>query len=121
MQNRGAFVAYEVFNQLSNVLQNLTSSVQANNTPAPGNAESTRTIENGTLNDESPLTVENSIPNVDYMDTISEASGQQPLGTRFDSILIAISTNMGYTVLPGAHPDLSLPLLSPRRKKDNIW
>ena len=49
-------------NQLSNALQHLTSSMQANNTPATGNAESTRIIEDGTPNDQPPLTVENSTP-----------------------------------------------------------
>ena len=63
VQNHGAFVPHEVFNQLSNTLQHLTSSMQANNTPVPGNAESTCTIQDGTLNDESPLTVENSTLN----------------------------------------------------------
>ena len=65
-QNRGR----EVFNQLSSALQHLKSSMQANNTPALGNAESTCTIEDGTSNDESPLTVENSTPNVDYTDAL---------------------------------------------------
>ena len=50
--------------------------MQANNTPALGNAESTCTIEDGTQNNESPLTVENSTPHVDYTDALSEASGQ---------------------------------------------
>ena len=71
-QNHGTFVPHTVLNQLSNALQHLTSSMQANNTPATGNAESTRTIEDGTPNDESPLTVENSTLNVDYTDALSE-------------------------------------------------
>ena len=91
-QNHGRFVPHEVLNQLSNALQHLTSSMQANNTPATGNAESTRVIEDGTPNDEPPLTVENSTPNVDYTDALSEASGQQPPGTSFGSTPIAVPT-----------------------------
>ena len=51
-QNHWAFIPHEVFNQLSNALQHLTSSMNANNTPAPAtdNAESTRTIKDGTPN-----------------------------------------------------------------------
>ena len=71
-QSHGAFVPHKMLNQLSNALQHLTSSMQANNTPAPGNAKSTCTIEDGTLNDESSLTVENSTLNVDYTDALSE-------------------------------------------------
>ena len=88
--------------------------MQANNTPAPGNAESTRTIEDGTPNDELPLTVENSTPNVDYTDTSTEASGQQPPGTSFGSTPIAIPTCIGHT---GAHPDVLLPPVLPRTKE----
>ena len=95
--------------------------MQANNTPAPGNAESTHTLEDGTTNDESPLTVENSTSNVDYTDALSEASGQQPPGTSFGSTPIAVSTYMGRTILlPGAHPDVSLPLVLPRTKEKII-
>ena len=54
------------------------------------NAESTRIIEDGTLNDQPPLTVENSILNVDYTDALSEASGQQPPGTSFGSTPLAV-------------------------------
>ena len=76
--------------------------MQANNTPAPSNAESTHTIEDGIPNDESPLTVENSTPNIDYTDTLSEASGQQPPVTSSGSTpIIAVPTYMGRTVLPG--------------------
>ena len=103
-QNRGTFVPHEVLNQLSNALQHLTSSMQANNTPATGNAESTRIIEDGTPNDQPPLTVENSTPNVDCTDALSEASGQQPPGTSFGSTPLAVPTYMGHTVLPGAPP-----------------
>ena len=85
----------------------------------PGNAESTRTIEDGTPNDESPLTVVNSTLNVDYTDALSEASGQQPPGTSFGSTPLAVPTYMGRTVLPGAHPDVSLPPV-PLRTKEKI-
>ena len=61
--------------------------MQANNTPAPGNAESPRTIEDGTLNDESPLTVEHSTPNVDYTDALSEASGNTHLVSHLQLVL----------------------------------
>ena len=61
-QNHGTFVPHEVFNQLSNALQHLTSSMQANNTPTPGNAKSTLAIEDGTPNDETLFTIENSTP-----------------------------------------------------------
>ena len=64
--------------------------MQANNTPAPGNTESTCTMEDSTPNDKSPLTVENSTPNVHYTDSLSEASGQQPSGTSFGSTPIAV-------------------------------
>ena len=101
-QNRGAFIPHEVLNQLSNALQHLTSSMQANNTPTPGNAESTCTIEDGTPNDESSLTVEHSTLNVDYTDVLSEALGQQPPGTSFSSTPKAVPTYIGRTVLPGA-------------------
>ena len=95
--------------------------MQTNNTPTPGNAESTHTLEVGTPNDESPLTVENSTPNEDYTDALSEASGQQPPGTSFGSTPIAVSTYMGRTILlPGAHPDVSLPLVPPRTKEKII-
>ena len=86
VQNREVFIPHEVLNQLSKSLHHLTSSMQANNTHAPGNAESIHTIEDGTPNDESPLTVENSTPNVDYTDALSEASGQQLPSTSFGSI-----------------------------------
>ena len=119
-QNRGTFVPHEVLNQLSNALQHLTSSMQANNTPATGNAESTRIIEDGTPNDQPPLTVENSTPNVDCTDALSEASGQQPPGTSFGSTPLAVPTYMGRTVLPGAHPDVSLPPVPPRTKEKII-
>ena len=116
-QNCGTFVPHEVLNQLSNALQHLTSSMQANNTPSTGNAESTRITEDGTPNDQPPLTVENSTPNVDYTDALSEASGQQPPGTSFGSTPIAVPTYMGRTVLPGAHPDVSLPPIPQRQKR----
>ena len=89
-------------------------------TPATGNAESTRTIEDGTPNDESLLTVENSTLNVDYTDGLSEASGQQPPGTSFGSTPIAVPNYMGHTLLPGAHPDVSLPPVPPRTKEKII-
>ena len=75
-QNRRAFIPHRVFNQLSNALQRLTSSMQANNTPAPGNAESTHdhTIDDGTLNDEWSLTIGNSTLNVEDTDALSEVS-----------------------------------------------
>ena len=111
-----------MFNQLANALQHLTISIQANNTPKPGNAESTCTIEDGTPNNESPLTVENSTLNVDYTDALSKASGQHPSGTSFGSTPIAVPIYMGRTVLPGAHPNVSLPLVPPRmKKKMNLW
>ena len=117
-QNCGAFVPHDVFNQLSNALQNLTSSMQANNTPTPGNAESTHTIEGGTPSDESSLTVENSTPNVDDMDALSEASGQHSPGTSFGSTPIAVSTHVYcHTVLPGAHTDVSLPPVPQGQKR----
>ena len=97
----------------------MTSSVQANNTPAPGNAKSTHTIEDGTQNDQSPLTVENPTPNIDYTDALSEASGQQPPGISFGSTPIAVPTYMGCTVLPGAHPGVLLPPVL-LRMKDKI-
>ena len=109
-----------MLNQLSNALQHLTSSMQANDTPATGNAESTRIVEDGTLNDQPPLTVENSTPNVDYTDALSEASGQQPPGTSFGSTPLAVPTYMGRTVLPGGHPDVSLPPVPPRTKEKII-
>ena len=86
----------------------------------PGNAESTRTIEDDIPNDESLLTVENSTPNVDYTYGLSEASGQHPPGTSFGSTPIAVSTYISCTVLPGAHPDVSLPLVPPRTKEKII-
>ena len=70
--------------------------MQANNTPALGNAESTRTIEGGTPSDESFLTVEKSTPNVDNMDNLSEASGQHLPGASFGSTPIAVSTYMSH-------------------------
>ena len=70
-----------MLNQLSNALQHLTRPMQANNTPY--NAESTRTMEDGTPNDESSRTVKNSTLNVDYTEALSEASRQQPPGTSF--------------------------------------
>ena len=94
--------------------------MQANNTPATGNAKSTRITEDGTPNDQPPLTVENSTPNVDYTDALSEASGRQPPGTSFGSTPIAVPTYMGRTVLPGAHPDVSLPPVPPRTKEKII-
>ena len=36
--NRGVIVPHKVFNQLFNALQHLTSSMQPNNRPVPGNA-----------------------------------------------------------------------------------
>ena len=51
------------------------------------------------------------------MDALSEASEQQPSSTSFDSTSIAVSTYMGHTGLPGAHPDVSLPPVSPRMKE----
>ena len=45
VQNRGAFVPHKVFNKLSNAFQHLKSSMQANNTPTLGNAETTHTID----------------------------------------------------------------------------
>ena len=95
--------------------------MQANNTPATGNAESTHTIEDGTPNDESTLTVENSMPNVDYTDALSEASGQQPPGTSFGSTPVVNPTYIGCTILPGAHPDVSLPRVPPRTKEKIIF
>ena len=95
-QNCGTFVPHEVLNQLSNALQCLTSSMQANNTPATGNAESTHIIEDGTPNDQPPLIVENSTPNVDYADALSEASGQQPPGTSFGSTPLAVRAALYY-------------------------
>ena len=85
----------------------------------PGNAESTHTIEDGTPNDESLLTVENSTSNVDYTYGLSEASGQHPPGTSFGSTPISVSAYTGCTVLPGAHPDVSLPPV-PLRMKEKI-
>ena len=65
------------------------------------------------------MTVENSMPNTDYTDALSKASGQQPPDISFGSIPIAITTYMGRTVLPGAHPGVLLPpALS--RTKDKI-
>ena len=49
--------------------------MQANDTPAPGNAESTHTIENSTPN---ALIVENSTPNVDYTDLDALSEGVDP-------------------------------------------
>ena len=119
-QNREAFVPHEVLNQLSSALQHLTSSMQADNTPAPGNAESTRTVENSTLNAVSPLIVENSTPNVDNTDALSEVSGQQLPGTLSSSTPTVVPTYMSRTVLPGPHPDVSLPLVPPRMKEKII-
>ena len=61
--------------------------MQANNTPAPGNAESARTIEDGTPNDESPLTVEHCTPNVDYTDALSEGSDSTHLVSHLQLVL----------------------------------
>ena len=117
-QNCGTFIPHEVLNQLSNALQHLTSSIQANNrdTPTTGNAEPPRTIEDGTSNVESPLSVQNSTPNVHNTDALSEASGQQQTGTPFSSTATAVHDYMGRTILPGAHPDVSLPPVPPRTK-----
>ena len=65
-----------------------SSSIQANDKHAPGNAP----------NDESHLTVENSTPNVDHTDALSETSGQQPPGASFGSTPVAVLTYMGHTV-----------------------
>ena len=74
----------------------------------------------GTLNAESTLTIENSTANVDHTDALSEASGQQPPGTSFGSTPIAVPTYMDHNLLPGAHPDVSLPPVPPRMKEKII-
>ena len=94
--------------------------MQADNTSAPGNAESTCTAENSTLNAASPSIVENSTPTVDNTDALSEASGQQPPGTLFGSTPTVVPTEMSHTVLPGPHPDVSLPPVPPRMKEKII-
>ena len=76
--------------------------MQTNNTPTTGNAESPRITEDGTPNYQPPLTVENSTPNVDYTDALSEATGQQPPGTSFASTPITVPTYMAvlYYLVP---------------------
>ena len=53
------------------------------------------------------------------MYSLSEASGQQPPSTSFGPKSISVSTYMGRTVLPRAHPGVSLPLV-PLRMKNKV-
>lgn len=75
------------------------------------------TVENGTMNAESPLTVENSTLNEDHTDALSETSGQQPPSTLFGRTPIALPTDVSRTVLAVVHPDVSLPLVPPRTRE----
>ena len=66
------------------------------------------------------MTVENSTPNVDYTDALSETSGQQIPCTSFGSTPIVAPTYMGHTVLCGAYTNVSLPPVTPRMKEKII-
>ena len=119
----GAFIPHEVLNQLSSAFQHLTIFMQADNTPTPGNAESTCTAENSTLNAASLLIVENSTPTVDNTDALSEASGQQPPGTLFGSTPTVVPTDMSRTVTITWTPPRCVTTTgtSKDEREDNLW
>ena len=59
-------------------------------------------------------------PNVDPTDALSEVLGKQPPGTSFGATPKATPPYMNHTVLPGAHPNVSLPPVSPKMKEKTI-